>query len=78
MAVSTSKLALGLRIIFFLHKLYNPKVKASNIEIHGNDPKEINKYNRDAPTHKHAIVCTLVNFSFRNTTAKIIVTIGFK
>ena len=56
MAVSTSKLALGLRTIFFLHKLYNPKVKASNIEIHGNDPKEINKYNRDAPTHKHAIV----------------------
>ena len=52
MAVSTNKLALGLRTIFFLHKLYNPKVKASKIEIQGNDPKEINKYNRDAPTHK--------------------------
>ena len=78
MAVSTSKLALGLRTIFFLHKLYNPKVKASNIEILGNDPKEINKYYRYATTHKNSFVCTLVNFSFRNTTAKIIVTIGFK
>ena len=55
-AVSIKRLALGLRIIFFLHKLYSPNVKASKIEIQGSEPKEINKYNRDAPTHKHAIV----------------------
>jgi hypothetical protein len=48
------------------------------IDIHGRDPKDINKYNKEPPTKRQAIVCVRVSFSFKNTTAKIIVTIGFK
>ena len=48
------------------------------IDIQGRDPNEINKYNSEPPTKRQAIVCVRVSFSFKNTTAKIIVTIGFK
>ncbi len=48
------------------------------MEIQGSEPIEINKYNNEIPTQIQAIVCTRVSFSFKKTTASIMVTIGLR